>query len=243
MRKRIYGYILILFLMVFVGGIGVYAENPFSINIKTKTINVGDEENPLILQINGAEQSNKKPKTRWTSWNENVARVDQEGEDGLVTGLRKGKAIISSGVGFPRETCLVTVVEPSIRLNKTAAAIYRGKESSDSTTLKLKATVKGADKTVVWSSSNESVVKVDNQGNVTCTALEGRSTRTATITAAANGKTASCKVTVLDNAISFNVNEMQLSTKGAGSSIKLLPTIIGASKKSHGKALSHKLRL
>ncbi len=231
MRKRIYGYILILFLMVFVGGIGVYAENPFSINIKTKTINVGDEENPLILQINGAEQSNKKPKTRWTSWNENVARVDQEGEDGLVTGLRKGKAIISSGVGFPRETCLVTVVEPSIRLNKTAAAIYRGKESSDSTTLKLKATVKGADKTVVWSSSNESVVKVDNQGNVTCTALEGRSTRTATITAAANGKTASCKVTVLDNAISFNVNEMQLSTKGAGSSIKLLPTIIGASKK------------
>ena len=72
MRKRIYGYILILFLMVFVGGIGVYAENPFSINIKTKTINVGDEENPLILQINGAEQSNKKPKTRWTSWNENV---------------------------------------------------------------------------------------------------------------------------------------------------------------------------
>ncbi len=49
MRKRIYGYILILFLMVFVGGIGVYAENPFSINIKTKTINVGDEENPLIL--------------------------------------------------------------------------------------------------------------------------------------------------------------------------------------------------
>lgn len=38
-------------------------------------------------------------------------------------------------------------------------------------------------------------------------------------------------MTVKDNALSLNLNEMQLSTKGTGSSIKLVPTIVGANKK------------
>ena len=52
----------------------------------------------------------------------------------------------------------------------------------------------------------------------------------AVITAEANGMKASCRVTVLESRISLNINEMKLSTKGTGSSIKLVPTIVGAKK-------------
>ncbi|MFG6367330.1 MAG: carbohydrate binding domain-containing protein [Lachnospiraceae bacterium] len=235
MKKKVHRSIKTLILtVVFVllvggGGIATWAENNISINISSHTINIGDEENPLILWINNLPEGKK---TKWVSWNENIATVDQEGEKGVVTALRKGKTIISSGIGFPRETCLVTVVEPSIKLNKTSAVIYcaptkeNTKAVSSGDTIQLKAMVKGADKNTLWSSSNKAVATVDTTGKVTSV-----SAGTANITATANGKSTVCKVTVKDNALSLNLNEMQLSTKGTGSSIKLVPVIVGATKK------------
>ena len=215
--------LLTLVLTVLVGGLAVQAAGSFHISLNKATINIGDDSR-LELEVEGLTADDKKP--RWNSWNENIAKVDQEGDKGIVTALSKGKAIISSGIGFPREICTVTVVEPSIKLNKTAASIYYGNETQNCTSIQLKASVKGADKDIAWSSSNEAVATVDTAGKVNPKAA-GR----ATITAKANGKTASCNITVLDNQLSLNIGKMQLSTKGAGSSVKLLPTVIGASKK------------
>ena len=54
---------------------------------------------------------------------------------------------------------------------------------------------------------------------------------TTDIIATANGKSSVCKITVKDNALSLSLKEMQLSTRGTGSAIKLIPAIVGANKK------------
>lgn len=104
------------------------------------------------------------------------------------------------------------VAAEGVKLNKSKASVAVGK------TVTLKATVSpsdAADKAVTWKSSNTSVAKVKN-GVVT-----GVKAGTATITAiTANGKKATCKVTV--NGISFNQKKMEV---GVGESIKVLPTL------------------
>lgn len=61
------------------------------------------------------------------------------------------------------------------------------------------ATVKGASKTVIWETSDPSVATVDEKGRVTSV-----SAGTATITAAANGISDSVTVTVADYDLTIN---------------------------------------
>ncbi|MDE6740011.1 MAG: carbohydrate binding domain-containing protein, partial [Lachnospiraceae bacterium] len=229
----IHSIILIFVLALFVGNSAVRAEDEVRINYTKYTVNIGDEDNELQLKMENQKEGDKKP--RWVSYNVNVATVDQ---NGYVTPLRKGTAIISSGIGFPRKTCVVTVVDPSVKLNKSAVTIYRSdKENTPGNSIMLTAKVNGATKKatdVVWSSSDTSVAKVvpDTKGRGVVTSVDGENGKAgeAVITARVNGRTASCKVTVLESTISLNVNEMQLSTKGVGSSIKLVPTVVGSKK-------------
>lgn len=229
MKKKVQIALLTILLTLLFGSVAVHAEGSFFINMKTATINIGDEENQLVLEI---EKLPEGRKTRWVSWNENIAVVDQEGQKGVVTALSKGKAIISSGIGFPRETCLVTVVEPGIKLNKAAAVLYcapspeSAKAVYSGDMLQLKATVKGAGKNTVWSSSNKKVATVDSTGKVTAV-----SAGTADIIATANGVSSTCKITVKNNAISLNLDSMLLGTKGTGSTVRLETVVTGASKK------------
>ncbi|MBD5513135.1 MAG: family 16 glycosylhydrolase, partial [Lachnospiraceae bacterium] len=222
----IHSIILIFILALFVGNSAVRAEDEVRINHTKYTVNIGDEDNELQLKMENQKEGDKKP--RWVSYNVNVATVDQ---NGVVTPLRKGKAIISSGIGFPRKTCVVTVVDPSVELNKSAATIYRSdNDNTPGNKVTLTAKVSGATrdaKDIVWSSSNEEVAKVvkDSRGRgvVTSTENEGE----AVITARVNGRTASCNVTVLNTALELNTANMQLSTRGAGSAIRLVPTVVG----------------
>lgn len=230
--------ILTFLLTLLLGSFVVHAEegdgnNEVSINFTKYTLNLGDEDDVLQLEILNQKEGDKKP--RWISYNVNVATVDQ---DGVVTPLRKGIAIISSGIGFPRKLCVVTVVDPSVKLDKAAVTLYRSaNETTPGNTIMLTAKVNGATKDakdVVWRSSDEKVAKVvkDDKGRGVVTSVAGETGKAgaAVITARVNGRTASCKVTVLDSTISLNVDKMQLSTKGAGSSIKLLPTVVGSKK-------------
>ncbi len=229
---------LAVMLTLFAGSIAVSAENIFSINFDSYTVNIGDEDK-LELQIENLPENKK---TKWVSWNENVAAVDQVGETGVVTAIRKGKAIISSGVGFPRETCVVTVVEPSIKLNKAAATIYCAPSASGKKnelrgeTVQLKANVKGADKAVEWSSSDKKIAVVNQNGLVTA-----KGAGNVVITAAANGQEAKCIIAVKETNITLNMDVMRLSTKGTGSSVKLVPTVVGANQKITWKSNNTKV--
>ena len=124
----------------------------------------------------------------WTSSDETVATV----VDGVVTALKAGKATITAKAGDVSATCELTVnakVIPAtgITIDKTTAELTEGE------TLTLTATVSpedATDKTVTWTSSDETVATV---ANGVVTALKAGK---ATITAANGGNTATCELTV-----------------------------------------------
>jgi len=151
----------------------------------TFTMTEGDTQT-LTATVKPDDASDKT--VTWTSSNTSVAKVD----GGKVTAVVQGTATITAKAGDKTATCTVTVekkVVPvtSISLDRTTLTMTEGDTQT------LTATVKpddASDKTVTWTSSNTSVAKVDG-GKVTAVA-QG----TATITAKAGDKTATCAVTV-----------------------------------------------
>ncbi len=100
----------------------------------------------------------------------------------------------SDVITFTAEVKDAKVAVESVNLNKTATSLTVGNNET------LTATVKpddATDKTVTWTSSDTSVASVDENGNVTAVAVGS-----ATITATADGQSATCQVTV-NETISF----------------------------------------
>ena len=127
----------------------------------------------------------------WTSSNEAVAKVDANGN---VTAVSKGTATITvSTLHDVTATCEVTVVDATetITLNKTEVTL------AEKTTETLVATTEPEDCEVTWSSSDETVATVDENGKVTAVG-GGKATITATTQKGAN---ASCEVTVTHGTI------------------------------------------
>ena len=130
----------------------------------------------------------------WTSDNEEVATVD---ENGLVTAVSVGEANITAtavdGSGVTA-TCKVTVspkLVTSVTLNKNELTIEK------SFTAQLAATVAPDDADdlgLTWTSDNEEVATVDENGLVTAVSA-GEANITATAVDG-SGVTATCKVTV-----------------------------------------------
>ncbi len=171
-------------------------------------LNVGSTEQ-LTATVNPANATNKT--VTWQSSDESVATVDA---DGKVTAHTPGTATITATAGGQSATCTVTVKDnapaiipvASISLNKKSLALNMNESET------LTATVTPTDatnKTVTWQSSDESVATVDADGKVTAHAPG-----TATITATAGGQSATCTVTVKDNAPAIiPVNSVTLNKK------------------------------
>ncbi|MFI3304831.1 MAG: Ig-like domain-containing protein [Rikenellaceae bacterium] len=137
----------------------------------------------------------------WSTGDLSVAMV----VDGLVTAVASGSATITATTvdGAYTAICLITVVDGSVVaatkvvLNTTTASLIL--DSANSSTEALIATVQDAsgssatNQFVTWSSSNESVVTVDESGNVKAT---GAGSATITVTSGDGGYTATCAVTV-----------------------------------------------
>ena len=106
------------------------------------------------------------PAVEWSSGDERIATVD---EKGVVTGVKKGSTRITAKAGDGsnvRATISISVTQnaEAISLDKAEITVNAGKTGM------LKATVlpKDAnDKGVIWSSSNERVATVNQQGRVT----------------------------------------------------------------------------
>ena len=162
---------------------------PTGITLDKEAVNVEVKGNTTLTATVAPEDASDKSVT-WTSSSTSIATV----KDGVVTGVKAGTATITATtVNGLKASCKITVVVPP-----SSVSIYpTSKTLKPSETVTLRATVSPSsayDKSVSWTSSNDAVAEVDEEGVVTAI-----SPGTATITATTiNGKTATCKVTVSD---------------------------------------------
>ena len=145
----------------------------------------------LTATVEPGNATNKN--VTWQSSNAQVATV----ENGKVTAVAAGTATIyataADGSG-KTATCTVTVLVPvsSVTMSRGSLRIYEGRSYSLSATV---SPADAADKSIVWSSSDESIATVDQDGKVT-----GKAPGVCTIYARAadgSGAFAACVVRVL----------------------------------------------
>ena len=145
------------------------------------------ESATLIATVSPLDATDKT--VSWSTSDSSVATV----EDGVVRAASGGEAIITVNASGHTAQCAVVVTVPvsSISLDTTSVTLKQNQ------TVQLTATVgpdDASDKTVTWSSSDTSVASVDSSGTVRAI-KEG----SATITAKAGDKQATCAVIVSNN--------------------------------------------
>lgn len=118
----------------------------------------------------------------WKSNKKSVATVD---ENGKVTAVKHGTALITAKADGVSKTCEVVVEPPEIKLESSEITLEEGSSYNIGMTI-------SSGNAPVWTSSKESVASVDQLGNVY--ALEKG---TSIITVSEDGTKARCKVNVI----------------------------------------------
>lgn len=132
----------------------------------------------------------------WTSSDENIAEVDMFG---LIEATGVGNAVITVSCGGVEASCELTVnpiTSTSVTVEPSELILGVGEQRSLSAAVYPENTT---DKSVIWSSSDESVVVVDENGLVTAVTAG-----TAVVSARNGDNTGICEVTV------ENVRDMQI---------------------------------
>ncbi len=184
-----------------------------TISSSEETISVGEI---IELEASVVPDSANDTGVSWESSNEEVATVNSKGE---VTGIAGGMAMITvtSDEGDYKDYCIVTVEEliTSIKLNRTWYPLGLGKSFT------LTAQINGekaTNKQLDWSSSDESIVTVNEKGKI-----KGLKLGTAIITAAATDGSeveATCTVRVVRLVTSIDL-DVDYITLVQGKSYKL----------------------
>ena len=191
-------------------GVTVIPVSAVSLNKTTLSLKKGESET-LTVTVSPADATD--PTVTWTTSDASVATV----EAGKVSALKSGTATITAKAGEKEATCAVTVTTPveSITLDSSTLTLEEGKSAT------LTATVlpeDADDKTVSWTSSDAAVATVEG-GKVTAV-KEG----TATITAKAGEKEATCAVKVMKQVIAVTGITLDKSTleltKGQSATLK-----------------------
>ena len=175
--------LIIIFMMTMIPAVPAEAKASITLNKTSASLYVSQ-----TLTLKAVRKGTAKT-VKWSSGNTSIASVSSSGK---VTAKKAGSTTITAKAGTVKASCKITVKNASIKLNKTSATVtVKG-------ALQLKATVYGASKKVTWTSSDTKKATVSSSGKVT-----GKAVGTVTVTAKANGKKATCKVTV-KKASSFN---------------------------------------
>ena len=164
----------------------VVAVESISLDNTSLALEPGQEETLKVT----VKPDNATDKTvSWSTSNAEIATV----EDGKVIAVSEGEAMITAKAGGKEAKCKVTVKKTvikvtSITLSASTLELVKGQETT------LTATVlpeDATDKTVVFSSSQEDIVSVEQNGRVF--ALKSG---TAVITAKASEEIATCEVSI-----------------------------------------------
>ncbi|MBQ8507491.1 MAG: Ig-like domain-containing protein, partial [Clostridia bacterium] len=172
---------------------------------ETMTMGVGETAKQMLVIAGTAE------KMEYVSSNTKVATVDAEG---VITAKKAGSATITvtatgvDGISLSAATKLTVKKAPTkVALSDKTKTIGVG----EVVTLTAKLSPSGAYSAIAWTSSDESVVQVNADGEI-----YGAGEGSATITAETfNGKKASCKVEVLGAPaeLTVDVTELKLNVK------------------------------
>lgn len=159
-----------------------------SVRLNATTLNLKEDEQ-ATLEATVLPEDATNQHVEWSSSEPSVASV----LNGIVYAHKNGTSTISAKSGKHSATCVVNVrpkaiVVSEIMLNENKLVLIEGEEAI------LEATVKpdnATDKTIVWTSSDESVAKVSSSGKVSAIASGA-----AIITAKSGEKQAVCLVEV-----------------------------------------------
>jgi uncharacterized protein YjdB len=197
----------------FVPGIFTINEAPIkNISLDKTSSDVGIDKD-IILNVSYDPAITTDPMdVTWSSSDESVATVTGSGTNnavGTVTGVTSGTVTITATVGAHTATCAVTVKKQysSISLDKTT---YVFSEPGLTTTLAATVEPDDAEDSIVWTSSDESIATVDQNGVVTA-----KSAGKAVISATSkldDKVTAQCNITVEEPVISVNGNTLSGDT-------------------------------
>ncbi|MDE6867170.1 MAG: leucine-rich repeat protein, partial [Muribaculaceae bacterium] len=151
----------------------------------------------------------------WISGNEYVVKVDNTG---LVTAIAQGTTYVSAWCGDVFAKCEIIVFESDV---KGITLDQKELTLEGATQIQLMATVTSSDATeqVIWESSNEKVVTVDNKGLIT-TQAPGK----AVITVSCGRYSDNCEIEVLDVEPIFSISPDEAFMK-VGETLQLNVTV------------------
>lgn len=164
-------------------------------NKATLRIDLGADDRSIQLQVDN-QPADAMQQMKWESSSKRVAEVD---ENGKITGLKKGKAVITASTvdGTRKKITLNVIVSTQVQNIMISGSSSIASEQK----MKLSAVVlpeDATDKKLLWSSSDESLARVNkNTGEVT--ARKAERAQTVVIGAEAldgSGKTAQIEITV-----------------------------------------------
>ncbi len=173
-----------------------------TLNQSQVTLNAGDSETLTVTILPSNTLAHQFP-IQWTSSDNNIATVDSTGK---ITAIKNGTALITASTTDGTNlsaTCQVTVITlaSSITLDRSKIIMYKGDFDALTATILPETT---SNKNVNWSSSNSSIVSVDNAGNI-----NAKSTGIASIIATTTDGTnlsATCRVEVYNRVSSVYLN-------------------------------------
>ena len=187
-----------------------------SITISETSLNLTEGDTKTITAtVNPSDATDKT--INWTSSDNNVATVS----NGTITAKAPGNATIQASCGGKTASCQVTVNAKaidvtSVTLSETSLTLIEG----DSQTITATVNPSDAtDKTIDWTSTNNSVATVSN-GTITAKAPGN-----ATITASCGDKKATCRVTVNARRYITSINMIKQKTLPVGDIFTIYPVI------------------
>ena len=171
------------------------------ITINEPSVSLVEGETITLTATVTPEDATEKDVT-WSTSDSCIATVD----NGVVTAISEGVAYIRAYAGNYNDRCVVkvksaTVAVSGITIDKTSISLAKGETTTLTATV---SPTNATDKTVTWSTSDSRVATVDNG------VVRAVSIGTTTITAMANGFTATCVITVTPDEIALPSGEYYL---------------------------------
>lgn len=176
------------------------AATGIKLNITSANIGIDEKSVDLNSTLTGGYSRLRK----WTSSNTKVATVDNQG---VVTGIKEGTAVITCATfNNKKATCKITVGKKptSIKITNSNNIIQKG-TNSHKTTYKLSS--QAYSYKITYSIKDKNIATVDSKGYIT-----GKKCGKTTLTIKTyNGVTAKQTITVNDDSLSLNINSTQLA--------------------------------